>query len=98
MKDWDISFPAVLLKDAEAKVSKPTKAETTKKIAEATDINLLLNTEAPRDFFEVEEAAIEELHVQHIMSAQKNLLTMSSRFDKEIEHINFKEKADPNIP
>ena len=48
------------------------------------------------DFFENEMK--KKKHVKHVLSAQKNLLSMSNNYTKEMEKINRAERADCNIP
>ena len=38
------------------------------------------------------------MHVKHVLSAQKNILSMSNNFTTQLDKLNKADKADPNIP
>ena len=50
------------------------------------------------DFFEEEERKLNEMHVKHVLSAQKNILSTSNNFTSQLDKLNKADKADPNIP
>ena len=56
-----------------------------------------LSTEA-MDFFESEENKMKKLHVSHVLTAQRDILTMSNNFTRQLEHLNRKDRADSNLP
>ena len=41
---------------------------------------------------------MKENHVKHVLTGQKNILTMSNNYTKQLEKISNAEKADCNIP
>ena len=56
-----------------------------------------MSTEA-MNFFEKEEKKLKENHVKHVLTSQKNILSMSNNFTKQLDRLNRADRADSNIP
>ena len=71
------------------------KAETRETTKEQFDEPL--STQA-LEFFDNEEKRMNEQYVKHVLSAQKDILTMSNNFEAQLDKINKMDRADRNIP
>ena len=50
------------------------------------------------DFFESEEIKMKKNRVQHVLTGQRDILTLSNNYTKQLDKIDKAERADCNLP